>query len=262
MLGYTNHAAAAMRAGQKVTAAWLQAASPITAEILAQAGFDVLVIDLEHAPGDIATLIAQIQAMKGERAVPFVRIPGNDPLWIKRVLDAGAYGLVVPSISSAAEAAAVVRAAKYPPDGERGIAGSPRAASYGKSARDYFASANDEVFIFIQIETPGGVADLDLILRTPGVDGILIGPMDLATTHGFIGEPDAPEMQEIILDIERLTIGAGKVLSTVAFDLDDARAKYARGNQLVVLMHDTVTLGKVARQALGEIEREFTRSAR
>lgn len=254
-----NEAAALLRAGDKVAAAWLQSASPIAAEILAQADFDVLIVDLEHAPGDIATLIAQIQAMKGERAVPFVRIPGLDPLWIKRVLDAGACGLVVPAISSAEEAAAAVRAARYPPVGARGIAGSPRAPGYGKNAKAYFETANEEIFIFVQIETPGGVEDLDGILATPGVDGIFVGPMDLATTHGFVGNPDAPEVRSLIADIERRTLEAGKALATVAGSFEEAREKYDAGNHMVVMLHDTVTLGKLARREVSQFRQAYAK---
>jgi 2-dehydro-3-deoxyglucarate aldolase/4-hydroxy-2-oxoheptanedioate aldolase len=179
-----NPAAEALRSGKKLSAAWLQAGSPVTAEILAEAGFDILLVDLEHGPGDIMTLVSQIQAMKGEKAVPFARASWNDMVQIKRILDAGANGIVVPYVCTAAEAEAAVRAAKFPPEGVRGIAGSPRAGHYGANSADYFETANRDVFVFIQIENPDGVANLDEILAVEGVDGIYLGPTDLATTHG------------------------------------------------------------------------------
>jgi 2-dehydro-3-deoxyglucarate aldolase/4-hydroxy-2-oxoheptanedioate aldolase len=256
MLNTLNIAARTLREGKKVSAAWLQAGSSITSEILAQAGFDVLVVDLEHGPGDIIALIGQIQAMKGEVAVPFVRVPWNDPVWIKRVLDAGAYGLLVPSISSRAEAEAAVKAMKFPPQGNRGIAGSPRSASYGKNAGAYFDSANTETFLFVQIETPGGVAELDDILAVEGVDGVFIGPTDLAATHGFRGRQDDPAIGQIISQIEQKVLASNKILASICSDFGDAKAKYERGYQMVILMHDTVTLGKMANELVSRFQSE------
>jgi 2-dehydro-3-deoxyglucarate aldolase/4-hydroxy-2-oxoheptanedioate aldolase len=245
-----NYAAGALREGKKLAGAWAQANSPITAEILAEAGYDVILIDMEHGPGDIMDLIRQIQAMKGEKAVPFVRAPWNDMVQIKRILDAGAYGLVVPYVNTGAEAEAAVKAAKYPPEGVRGIAGSTRAAHFGNNSLQYFDSANEDIFVFIQIETPGGVKNLDDILAVPGVDGVVIGPLDLATSHGFRGRPNVPQIQEIIAAVEKKVIAAGKVLCTVCNDFEDAQAKYERGYQMILLVSDTITLGKAAREAM------------
>jgi 2-dehydro-3-deoxyglucarate aldolase/4-hydroxy-2-oxoheptanedioate aldolase len=246
-----------MRADKKISCAWVQAGSPITAEILAEAGFDALLIDMEHGPGDIMLLIAQIQAMKGEKAVPFVRASWNDFVQIKRILDAGAYGLVIPYVCSRAEAEAAVRAAKYPPEGIRGIAGSTRAAHYGYNPLEYFDTANRDVFVFVQIETPEAVKNIDDILSVPGVDGIFIGPMDLATTHGFRGKPGAPQMQEIIQSLEKKIKAKGKALATVCGDFADAKAKYARGYNMITLISDTTALGKVAREEVEKFRKEI-----
>ena len=252
-----NPAAEAMRAGKKISSAWVQAGSPVTAEILAEAGFDVLLIDMEHGPGDIMTLIAQIQAMKGEAAVPFVRAPWNDFVQIKRILDAGVYGLVVPYVCSKAEAEAAVKAAKYPPEGIRGIAGSTRAGHYGYKSGEYFETANRDIFVFVQIETPEGVKNIDEILSVKGVDGIFIGPMDLATTHGFRGKPGEPKMLEIIRGLEARIKAAGKALATVCSDFEDAKAKYDRGYSMITLIHDTVHLGKTARDEVGKFRKQI-----
>ncbi len=251
-----NPAADALRAGKKLSAAWVQAGSPVTAEILAEAGFDILLIDMEHGPGDIMTLIAQIQAMKGEPAVPFVRAPWNDFVQIKRILDAGVYGLVVPYVCSKTEAEAAVKAAKYPPEGIRGIAGSTRAGRYGFKSGEYFEAANKSIFVFVQIETPDAVRNIDEILSVKGVDGIFIGPMDLATTHGFRGNPGEPKVQEIIKGLEAKIKASGKALATVCSGFEDAKAKYDRGYNMITLIHDTVTLGKVARDELGRFRKE------
>jgi 2-dehydro-3-deoxyglucarate aldolase/4-hydroxy-2-oxoheptanedioate aldolase len=248
--GKENYAAKALRAGKKIAGAWAQSNSPLMAEILAEAGYDVVLIDMEHGPGDIMSLVQQIQAMQGEKAVPFVRAPWNDMVQIKRILDAGAYGLVIPYVNTGAEAEAAVRYAKYPPEGVRGIAGSTRAAHFGNNSLQYFDTANDDIFVFIQIETSTSVKNLDDILAVPGVDGVVIGPMDLATSMGFRGRPDTPQVQEAITVIEKKLIAAGKVLCTICGDFEDARAKYDRGYQMILLVSDTVTLGKAARNAM------------
>lgn len=235
-----------------LSASWLQAASPVTAEIIAQAGFDVLLIDLEHAPGDISMTVSQMQAAKGTGAVPFVRVPWNDHVWIKRVLDAGACGLVIPAVSTAEEAEAAAAAARYPPRGIRGIAGSARAAGYGQDAGAYFDAADRHVCVLVQIETPMGVQNLDAILSVDGVDGIFIGPLDLATTHGHLGRADAEEMKPIVAGIEEKTLAAGKLLAGICSDFEEALAKYERGYRIVTLIHDTVTLGRLARAEIAK----------
>jgi 2-dehydro-3-deoxyglucarate aldolase/4-hydroxy-2-oxoheptanedioate aldolase len=252
-----NYAADALRADKKLSCAWLQAGSPITAEILAEAGFDVLLVDMEHGPGDIMLLISQIQAMKGEKAVPFVRAPWNDFVIVKRILDAGAYGLIIPYVSTRAEAQAAVRAAKYPPEGIRGIAGSTRAAHYGCNSLEYFDTANRDVFVFVQIETPEAVKNIEEILSVPGVDGIFIGPMDLATTHGHRGKPGTPAMLEIIKGLETRIKAAGKALATVCNDFADAKAKSDRGYNMITLISDTVALAKVARGEADKFKKEI-----
>ena len=251
-----NPAAEAIRAGKKLSCAWLQAASPVTAEILAEAGFDVLLVDLEHGPGDIMALMAQIQAMKGEKAVPFARAPWNDLVVIKRILDAGVYGLVVPYVSTKEEAQAAVRAAKYPPEGIRGIAGSVRAAHYGCGSLEYFDTANRDIFLFIQVETTDAVKNIEEILSVPGVDGIFIGPMDLATTHGYRGKPETPVMLEIIAELEKKILASGKALATVCSNFADAKAKYERGYSMITLISDTTALAKIAREQVGKFEKE------
>ncbi len=254
----SNPAAEILRKNGKVSASWVQGGSPIMTEILAEAGFDVLLIDMEHgAASDTMTLISMIQAMKGEPAVPFVRAHWNDMVQIKRILDSGAYGLVIPYVSTKAEAEAAIRAAKYPPEGVRGIASSSRAAHFNNNSKEYFDTANKDIFVFLQIETPEGVKNIDEILSIPALDGIFIGPMDLATTHGFRGLPKTPEVVEIILGLEKKIKAKGKAMATISFDFEDTKAKYARGYNLVVSMADTVTLGKIARDEVERFRKEI-----
>ena len=236
-----------LREGKKVTGAWAQAASNITAEIMGEAGFDLVMIDMEHAPGDIMTLITQIQALKGQPAVPFVRAPWNDFVTIKKILDAGTFGLLVPYVNTAEEAREAVRAIRYPKEGIRGVAGSPRAPHYANNALDYMKKANREIFLMTAVETPEAVSNLDDILKVEGLDGIFIGPMDLATSMGHFGDPSHPEVQAAMKEVEGKVAGSDKILSTVAGGWEDARKKYDRGYQLLMLMSDTVNLGKTAR---------------
>jgi len=245
-----NYVKLLLREGKRVTGAWAQAASNITTEILGEAGFDVVMIDMEHGPGDVMTLITQIQSLKGLPAVPFVRAPWNDFVIIKRILDAGAFGLLVPYVNTRQEVEDAVRAIRYPTEGIRGVAGSPRAAHFANNSIEYFRKTRDELFLMTAVETPEAMDNLDDILEVDGLDGIFVGPMDLATSMGHLGDPGHAEVRKAIATIEAKVTGSNKILSTVAGSWEDAHAKYERGYQLLMLMSDTVTLGKIARDAV------------
>ncbi len=248
----------ALKKGKKVSAGWLQANSTMTAEIMAEAGFDVLMVDLEHGPGSITDLMHQIFAMKGEKAVPFVRATWNDFVLIKRILDAGVYGLLVPYVNTKEEAQKAVDAILYPTEGIRGVAGSPRAAHYGNKSADYMTKANDDIFLMTAVETPTAVENLDEILTIDRLDGIFIGPMDLATSMGHFCNPQAPEVQEKIMEIEKKVLAKGKILATVAGSWEDAKKKYERGYSLVVFFSDTTSLSAHARAQITSFE-EYTK---
>ena len=255
--GIENRLKRMLREGKRTAGAWLQIASPFTAEILAQAGFDWLIIDMEHGPGDILSLVSQLQAMNGSRAVPLVRAPWNDFVTIKRILDAGVYGLLVPYVNTAEEAEAAVRACRYPPHGIRGVAGSPRAQGYGQNVQAYLARANDEILLITAVETPAAVANLDEILAVEGVDGVFIGPMDLATSMGYLGNPGHPEVQQAIAEIEGKVLAAGKALGTISGTWEQAQQLYERGYQLVMLMADGVSLAKLAAEKVGQFRAAY-----
>ncbi|MEE8391377.1 MAG: HpcH/HpaI aldolase/citrate lyase family protein [Anaerolineae bacterium] len=246
-----------LKEGKKTAGAWLQIASPFTAEILSQAGFDWLIIDMEHGPGDVLTLISQLQAMNGTDVVPLVRAPWNDFVTIKRILDAGVYGLLVPYVNTREEAKAAVRACRYPPQGIRGVAGSPRAQGYGQNVREYLERANDEILLITAVETPTAVANLDGILAVDGVDGIFIGPMDLATNMGYLGDPKHPEVQDAIATIEKKVLGAGKVLGTISSTWEQALQLYEKGYQMVMLLADGVSLAKLAAATIAEFRQVY-----
>ncbi|MGL5176029.1 MAG: HpcH/HpaI aldolase family protein [Cetobacterium sp.] len=243
---FVNLAKMRLKAEEKLSAAWLQAGSNITAEILAKSGFDILSIDMEHGPGDIKTLIEQLQAVSNYDVTPIVRVPWNDFVQIKRILDAGSHGVIVPYIGTKEEAERAVRACKYPVEGVRGVAPSPRAGSFGIDSMNYLKNANEEILIFLQIETLEGVKNIEEIIEVQGVDGIFVGPMDLATSMGYFCNPQAEEVKEVIQKVEEITLKKGKILGTVASNFEGAKKLYERGYQMVIMMSDTTSLAKLA----------------
>jgi len=246
-----------IKAGKKTAGAWVQLASPFTAEIFSSAGFDWLMLDMEHAPGDILTLVSQVHAMKGTDSVPLVRTPWNDFVAIKRILDAGAQGLLIPYVNNKEEAELAVKTCKYPTEGIRGVAGSPRAAGYGMNIGNYLQRANDEIFIMIAVETPEAVKNLDEILEVEGLDGIFIGPMDLASSMGYFGNPSEPKVQAAIKEIEEKVFASDKVLATTTGTWEGAQALFERGYDMLMLMADGINLAKMAAQKVAQFREQY-----
>ena len=254
---FYNPAKHMLKDGKKLLAAWLQIASPFAAEIFAKAELDVLMVDMEHGPNNILSLIEQFRAMKGTNAVPFVRAPWNDMVTIKRILDAGAYGVLVPYVNTAEEARAAVSYCKYPTEGVRGVAPSPRAPGYNMNPQNYMRAANDEILVMTAVETLEAVNNIDEILKVEGLDGIFIGPMDLATSMGHFCDPSHPDVQAAIKKVEDAVIGSGKFLSSVAGSMEIAKKKYERGYSMIVAFADGGSLGKIARQNVQEFREAF-----
>lgn len=243
---FHNRAKKLLAEKKKLCAGWLQAASPVTAEIMAKAGFDILMVDMEHGPGSVMELISQLQAISRYDVVPFARAPWNDFVTIKRMLDAGLSGILIPYVNTAQEARRAVNACKYPLEGIRGIAPSPRAGGYGMNNGNYLEYANEQIDVMIAVETKTAVDNIEEIVETNGLDGIFIGPMDLATSFGYFCNPKAEEVQAAIKKVEDAVLPSDKFLATVAGDFQQAQALYEKGYSLVVMMSDTTTLGKVA----------------
>ena len=230
----------------KVSAAWIQMGSNVATEIMANIGFDVLIVDMEHSTTDPRALVTLLQAMKGTNVIPFARAPWNDLVAIKRILDCGIMGLSIPSVSTYEEALSAVRACKYPPLGNRGIAASHRAAGFGTNAGNYLQRANDEIVVMIAIENLEGVDNLDKILTIDGLDGIFIGPTDLSTSMGSFANPNVPEVQQKIAEIEEKVFASDKFLATVARSFDQARKLYDKGYNFLVLTSDANSMRKEA----------------
>ena len=254
---FENRAKRLLQEGKKISAAWAQIANPLSTEILCRAGFDLLILDMEHGPNDIPSLLAQIQAMNGYPTVPIVRAPWNDFVMIKRILDIGAYGVLVPYINTKEEAEQAVAACKYPPEGIRGLAGSTRAAGFGQNSLQYFSKANDEILIIAQVETEQSVDNIDEILEVSGIDGIFIGPMDLATNMGHLSDPSQPDVQKTIKAVAEKVLKSRKFLCTISKDWNQAKSLLDQGYQMVTLMSDAVGLAALASEKVVSFREAF-----
>ena len=188
---------------------WIQLGTPMASEILAYAGYDWLVVDMEHSDINLATFTNIARGMYGRGPAPMVRVPQNDTLAIRSVLDQGAAGVIIPMINNAEEAAAAVRAAKYPPLGIRGYA-APRCSEYGARFAEYNSVAEDFSSVLVMIETKEAVENIDSILAVQGIDGIMIGTFDLSGSYGVTGKTEHPLLLEARKKILAACKAAGK----------------------------------------------------
>lgn len=220
----TNTVKARLKAGQPVFGCFITVPAPMMVELCGLVGFDFVVLDAEHGIADLETVENMIRAADATGIVPIVRIAVNQQQVILRYMDAGALGAQLPQINTAAEAQQVVDAVKYRPLGKRGLAG-VRATGYGMGLPypQYIRQANEETLVVVHIETPEAVANLEEMVRVPGVDVFFIGPTDLSYSLGFPGEPNRPEVQEIVHRIVSIVRGAGKAVGTMATDVASVR---------------------------------------
>src|SRR5437016_2046824 len=176
---------------------WSSLCSNVAAEVIASAGFDWILVDTEHAPNELPMVFSQLQALVGGTAAPVVRPAWNDLVLLKRLLDVGAQNLLIPYVQTIEEARAAVAATRYPPAGIRGVAVSHRASRYGR-LRDYLKRSGEEICLLVQIETRVALQSIEAIAAVEGVDGLFIGPSDLAAALGHLGEPNHPEVRAAI----------------------------------------------------------------
>jgi len=187
----------ALKAGKAQIGLWSSLSSNYSVEVIAGAGFDWILLDCEHSPNDLESLLAQLQAAAPYPGHSVVRVPWNDMVNIKRVLDVGAQSLLIPYVSTAEEARAAVSYTRYPPAGVRGVAGTTRATRFGR-VKDYAKRAHEEVCVLVQVETQGALDNIEAICAVDGVDGVFIGPADLHASLGYTGEIANPKVKPMI----------------------------------------------------------------
>lgn len=212
----------ALKEGKPQIGMWSSFSSHIVAEVLAHAGFDWVLLDTEHSPNELPMVQAQLQAMTGGTATPVVRPAWNDMVLIKRTLDIGAQSLLLPYVQSAEEAKNAVRYTRYPPQGVRGVAGSTRAAGYGR-IKDYLRRAQDELCVLVQAETRLALKNLEAIAAVEGIDGVFIGPNDLAADLGHLGNWQHAEVWKAMEDAAKRIRKAGKAPGILVGEADGRR---------------------------------------
>ncbi len=231
---------------------WLSMANAYSAEMCASAGFDWLLIDGEHAPNDVRSTLAQLQAVAAYPAHPVVRAVQGEPALIKQLLDIGVQTLLVPMVDSASQAAAMVAATRYPPQGIRGVGAAVARASRWNGRSDYVQHANAEVCLLVQAETVTALQNLSAICAVDGVDGVFIGPADLAASMGHLGNPGHPDVQAAIDQAIRTIVASGKAAGTLTGDVKQARHYLSLGATFVAVGLDVSLMMQAVRQRAAE----------
>ncbi|KNX77898.1 2-keto-3-deoxy-L-rhamnonate aldolase [Pseudomonas sp. 250J] len=243
-----------LRAGQAQIGLWLGLADPYCAELAANAGFDWLLLDGEHAPNDLRSLLGQLQAVAPYPAQPIVRPVIGDTALIKQLLDIGAQTLLVPMVESAEQARQLVRAMHYPPHGVRGVGSALARASRWNSLPDYLDQADEQMCLLVQVENREGLANLDAICAVEGVDGVFIGPADLSAAMGHRGNPGHPEVQAAIDDAIVRIGRAGKAAGILSADETLARHYIELGAAFVAVGVDTTVLMRGLQRLAGKFK--------
>lgn len=229
---------ARLQSGEKLVGSWISMTDPVAAEIMCEIGFDFLMIDAEHGALGIETIQQHVMVANLMSVPVLVRIPSNEPVIIKQVLDLGANGILVPLSATADDVEQAVAAANYPPAGVRGF-GPRRASQYGRLFREYIEVASENVLVFIQIEQEEAVRNLDSILKVQGVDALLIGSNDLSGSIGLLGQPRAPAVLQLIdKTIKKGSEANMPVGAASATDPESLEDWFNRGAQFVVMGGD------------------------
>jgi 4-hydroxy-2-oxoheptanedioate aldolase len=235
----------ALAAGRPQIGLWSTLASNVTVELIAGAGYDWILLDMEHAPNDLESLVGQLQAAEPYPTHAVVRVPWNDMVLLKRVLDVGAQSILVPMIDTAEEARAAVAAMRYPPRGVRGVGGTTRATRWGR-VKGYATQAERELCVLLQVETEKALGNLEAIAAVDGVDGIFIGPSDLHASLGFLGERHHPQVWPKIEEAIRRIRAAGKAPGFLTPAEDDSRRILELGGLFVAVGSDAGLLAGAA----------------
>ncbi len=223
---------------------WVCSGSPLVAEICAGSGLDWLLIDMEHSPNGLESVLAQLQAVAAAPVTAVVRVPIGDVVTIKQVLDLGAQNILVPMVDTAAQAAELVDAVRYPPRGRRGVGSALARSARWNRVEDYLAGADRHVSLFVQVETTEGVRNAAEIAAVDGVDGVFVGPSDLAASMGLLGAQTHPDVVAAVLEAFMAVRGAAKPVGVNAFDPDAAQRYLDEGASFVLVGADVALLAR------------------
>lgn len=248
----TNVVRAKLKRGEPSIGTWLVLPDPIAARLMGRVGFDWLTVELEHAPTNLETATQCFVAIAAGGAVPLVRVPWNSAENIKRVLDNGAWGVIVPMVNSRAEAEAVVAAARYQPLGERSVGGQLHSASFDTDPATYYARANDEILVVVMIEHVRAIENADAILSVPGVDAFFIGPNDLTNSMGRapVFESDDPEFVGALKHVREVGKKYGVASGIHVADAEAAARRRAEGFQMIAVASEAGFMLAKAREAI------------
>jgi 4-hydroxy-2-oxoheptanedioate aldolase len=240
-----NRFKAALGEGQSQIGLWCALSTAFGAEVVAGAGFDWVLLDTEHSPGDVLTVLAQLQALSGYKVQAVVRPASNDPVLVKRYLDLGVQTLLIPYVQSALEAKAAVEAMRYPPRGIRGVSALTRATQFGRII-GYAEAVEAQLCLLVQIETQAGLDAIEEIAAVDGVDGIFVGPADLAASLGHVGKPGHRHVVRAVEDAIRRIVASGKPGGILTADAAFARRCIGLGTRFTAV---GVDIGLLARAA-------------
>jgi 4-hydroxy-2-oxoheptanedioate aldolase len=249
----SNTFKAALENHQPQIGLWSALCSNIVAEMIAGAGFDWILIDMEHAPNELPNVLSQLQAMATGTAEPIIRCPWNDFVQIKRILDIGARSILVPFVQNAEEARKAVAATRYPPLGIRGVSVAPRANRYG-AVNDYHSKAHEDICVLVQVETRAAIKEIESIASVEGVDGIFIGPSDLAADYGHLGNPKHPEVQAAFADACARIRAKGKAPGLLTSDPNEAKSYLQQGFEFVAVGSDAGILANSAKKLAADFK--------
>lgn len=252
---------AALSSGKTQFGIWAGFATGYGAEIVATTGYDWMLIDGEHAPNTVPSVLAQLQALAPYATAPIVRAVTGDVVLIKQLLDVGAQTLMIPMVETAEQATTLVRAMRYPPHGMRGVGGGLTRATRWDSVPNYLTTAQEELCLIVQVESRVGVENVEAIAAVEGVHAVFIGPADLSIGLGHAGNPGHPKVQERIQHAVKATLAAGKACGILAPNEDDARRYESWGCQFIAVAIDISLLRQGATDTLARYRAPATGSA-
>jgi len=240
----------ALRAGRAQIGLWVGLADPYAAELLASTGYDWLLIDAEHAPNDLRSVLAQLQAVAPYASHAIVRPPVGDTALIKQLLDTGAQTLLIPMVESAEQAERIVAATRYPPRGMRGVGSALARSSRWNQIDNYLHLADEQMCVLVQVESVQALSQLEAIAAVEGVDGVFFGPADLSASMGLMGQPAHPDVQRAIVDGIKAVRAAGKAAGVLSADPALAQKYLDHGALFVAVGVDATLLVRAAKAQL------------